>query len=185
VAAAIDRRHARAARVTSRLAGPVLAGLALLAGCASTPNEPAAPASQGPDPSVGSFSMDLTLGGGYKFSQIGYDVSGNGFHKTGTVDVAASTTVSTVVGGIPLGTGYKLQLTAQDTAHKLTPCVGSATFSITGGGTIAVPVHLTCHEAPPASTTAVPVPRWATAVLGGLLFGLGIAGARRRPRAAR
>jgi hypothetical protein len=176
-----------------RARAALFAGLAIVAscaascasGCASTPNEPP-PSGQGADPNVGSFSMQLTAGGGYRFGQVSYDVSGNGFHKAGSIDVAASATLSTVVGGIPFGTGYKLQLTTLDAAHALTPCTGSATFDITGAATTAVPVHLTCHEVPKATAVAaVPVPRWATAALAGLLLAMGATGARRRTRARR
>jgi hypothetical protein len=172
------------ARVTLLAGLALVIGLASLAGCAATPNDPA-PSSQSTDPNVGSISMDLTVGGGYKFAQVSYDVSGNGFHKAASIDVSASATLATVVGGIPFGTGYKLQLNAQDTAHALTPCVGSATFDIASAATTTVPVHLTCHQVPQTTAAAVPVPRWATAALAGLLLALGASGARRRGRAAR
>jgi len=116
---------------------------------------------------------------------IGKVISGNGFHRAGTVNVAASTTVASVIGGIPFGTGYQLQLTMQDVDHKLTPCTGSSTFAITSTGTIPVPVHLTCHEVPVAPPVAVPVPRWASVAFAALLVGVGsLALRRRRDRAA-
>jgi hypothetical protein len=160
------------------LRGALLGVLALCAGCAPTSDEPP-PSGQVADPNVGSFSVQLTAGGGFHFNEFSYVVSGNGFHKADSIDVQASATLSAVVGGIPIGTGYELQLTAQDAAHALTPCVGWATFNITGDTTTAVPVHLTCHEAP---KTPVPVPRWATAALAGLLLAIGMTGTRRRAR---
>jgi hypothetical protein len=162
----------------------LLAGVALLASCESSPNGSGAEPG-GADPDVGSFSMQLKVGGSFHFSQVNYTVSRSGFQKTGSVDVSGSSTVATVIGGIPLGTGYALQLTAQDTDHKLMPCAGSATFSLTSAATVAVPVDLVCHEVPKTTTAIVPVPRWATIALAGLLLAFGIFGWRRRDRAAR
>jgi len=167
-----------------------VATLLVLASCDPPPQStgpgtgaPVVPPAGGGD--VGSFSVSLTVGGAFRFDSFSYDVSGNGFHRAGTVNVAASTTVASVIGGIPFGTGYQLQLTMQDVDHKLTPCTGSSTFAITSTGTIPVPVHLTCHEVPVAPPVAVPVPRWASVAFAALLVGVGsLALRRRRDRAA-
>ena len=74
-----------------RARAALFAGLALWASCAAAPNEPSS--SEGTDPGVGSFSVELTAGGGFRFSQLSYDVRGNGFHKAAALDVAASTTL--------------------------------------------------------------------------------------------
>ena len=50
------------------------------------------------------------------------------FSKTGNVDVSGSTTVSTLVGGIPAGAGYAITLSA--TTDGTTSCAGSATFNV-------------------------------------------------------
>ena len=81
-----------------------------------------------------------------------------------------------------LGSGYVLQLTAQDVDHKLAPCTGMATFDIPRAATVPVPVHLSCHELV-ASSQPVPVPRWATLMVAALLLTLGMR-ALRRPRRA-
>jgi hypothetical protein len=81
-----------------------------------------------------------------------------------------------------VGTGYLVRLTAQDTAHKLTGCAGSASFDIQGATTVPVPVHLICHEVPAAAPTAVPVPRWATFMITALLLSLGALAVRRDRR---
>jgi hypothetical protein len=172
--------------MSARLWRACVAGLVLLAGCEAAPDGAAeAPGARGQIPgdqaggaNVGSFSMSLTIGGGYRFAEVRYDVSGNGFHKAGTIDAVDSTTVSAIVDGIPFGTGYLLQLTAQDVDHKLAPCTGSAMFDVTSPATVPVPVHLACHQLPQVQT--VPVPRWATFVLAGALLALGAAGSRRR-----
>ena len=129
--------------------------------------------------------MSLTLGGGLQINEVSYDVSGNGFHETGVLNVASSTSLSVVIGPIPVGSAYLVQLTAQDAAHKLTGCAGSAAFDIRAGVTVQVPVHLTCHEVPAAAPAAVPVPRWATLIITALLLSLGAAAVRRRDQLGR
>ncbi len=154
--------------------GALVAGLFLAACESQTAKVANPPPSSGAE--VGEFSLNLTLGTGYKFNEVGYDVSGNGFHKAATIDVAGSTTVSTIVGGIPYGSNYLLKLTAQEVDHKLTLCTGTATFSINSATTVPVPVHLTCRE----TSTGVPVPPWASVMLGALLLAAGAFAVRRR-----
>jgi hypothetical protein len=157
----------------------------LLAGCegagADTVSDPGATVMPGTagGGDVGSISAQLTLGGGFRFSDVGYDISGNGFHRTGSINVAASTTVSFVIAAIPLGTGYTLQLTAHDVDHKLASCAGAAPFDLRSAQVVDVPVRLSCHELAPAAQ-AVPVPRWAGALAGALLLVIGARAARRR-----
>jgi hypothetical protein len=129
--------------------------------------------------------MQLMLPSGFRFDSVSYDISGNGFHRAASVDVSASSTFSTVVGGIPLGHGYLAQLTTQDVEHRLTPCVGSAPFDVTSAATVAVPVHLTCSEVPKAPVASVPVPRGASYLLAGLLLLAGTFACRRLPSTPR
>ncbi len=165
--------------------GLFLAGIGLAA-C-----EPAPPSGGVPSPAantaVGSISFKLTIGSGsdgYTFNQISYDLSGNGFHRNAVVDVSKSTSFATVVSGIPFGKGYVLALSAQDVAHKLTPCQGSATFDVATASTVPVAVDLTCHEVSPTTPMpAVPVPRPAIYALGALLLVLGATRVRRASRA--
>jgi hypothetical protein len=170
-----------------------VAVLALLAGCDGMPDGSAADPGQpggvsavpetpgGGD--VGTFSMNLTVGGGFRFEQVSYDVSGNGFHKADTINVAASSAVSIIVGGVPFGTGYTVKLTTRDVAQKLSPCTGTATFDIPSAALVQVPVHLSCHEVPVvAAPQAAPVPRWAVLIMAGLLLSVGAQAASRRRR---
>ena len=105
-----------------------LGGALLVGGCQPPPG---ASAAGDPAPSAGgdtgSVALALTLPPAIQFASISYDLSGNGFHKASSIDVSKSSTFSTIVSGIPLGTGYTAELTAQDSAHKLTGCAGSAT----------------------------------------------------------
>ncbi|HVZ74969.1 MAG TPA: PKD domain-containing protein, partial [Polyangia bacterium] len=150
-----------------------LAALCAVAACAPTPG-----ANGGSSDEVGTVSLGLTLGGGFKITSIHYDISGNGFHKANDVSVASSAAVNVVVGGIPVGTGYTAKLSFTDADHKLMPCSGSAPFSITSAATIAVPVHLACQTATPLPVPTVPVPRVAILALGVLLLALGCRRAR-------
>jgi len=172
-------------RMISRIGSGLLLGMVLIGGCQSADNQtPGAGDNAGASTQVGSVSMELTVGGDYQFGQVSYDISGNGFHKSGAIDVSGSTTLSTVISGIPFGNGYTLQLTAQDVDQKLTPCTGEATFDVSSATTVAVPVHLTCREiaAPPPPAPSVPVPAWATCLLGGLFLVVGARLTRRTGR---
>lgn len=149
-------------------------------GQGTAPIDPGTPGDLG----VGSFSMNLTLAGGYRFDKVSYDVSNsNGYHQSGAIDVAASSAVSVVIGGVPFGTNYDLKLTAQDVEHKLAPCMGAAVFDVPNATTVVVPVRLSCHELTPAPAAPVPVPRWAPPMIASLLLTLGMQAVRRRGRA--
>lgn len=160
--------------------GTLLVGLLALAGCQQPPDgAQAIPPDPRGEPNVGSFSMQLTVGVAYRFNEVSYDVSGNGFHKTGSINVAASNTVSTIIGGVPFGAGYLLKVTTQDVDHKLTPCTGSASFDIASAAIVPVAVNLSCREVPKVAA-AVPVPRWASFVLAALLLAVGALAVRQR-----
>lgn len=158
----------------------LVAGLLALASCQPPPDRAAAiPPDPPGETNVGSFSMSLTVGVAYRFREVSYDVSGNGFQKTGSINVDASNTVSAIIGGVPFGTGYLVKVTTQDVDHKLTPCVGSASFDIASAAITPVPVNLSCREVPQVAA-AVPVPRWASFVLAALLLAVGALTVRQR-----
>jgi hypothetical protein len=166
------------------LIGLFVAGLGF---AACEPPQPSGGGSTSATAAVGSVSFKLTIGSGsdsYTFNQVSYDLSGNGFHRDAVVDVSKSTSFSTVVSGIPFGKGYVLALSAQDVAHKLTPCQGSSTFDVTTASTVPVAVDLACHEVSPAPPPpAVPVPRPAIYALAALLLVLGATRVRRASQA--
>lgn len=159
--------------------GTLVAGGVGLVACQPPPGPNAAPAAATPaaDANIGSVSLELTVAGTYQFNQMSYEISGNGFDKAATVDVTNSSTFSTVVSGVPFGTGYTGTLKAKDVGVKLMTCQGSATFDVTAAATTSVPIHMTCHET--VNPPSVPVPRPAVYALGGLLLALGALRVRR------
>jgi hypothetical protein len=105
--------------------------------------------------STGSIGAQLQIGGDLTISSANYLITGpNGFMVTGPVDLSHSSELAFTVGGIPAGSGYSLILTATAT-DGVTTCAGSATFSVTAGGTTQVMVHLDCHQ--PSATGTVSV----------------------------
>ena len=93
-------------------------------------------------------SVDLALvTGGVTLASVSYTITGsNAFSKTGTINVAASATLSTVIGGLPAGKGFTIALSATST-DGATTCGGSATFDVTAGLVATVTVALDCHQA--------------------------------------
>jgi hypothetical protein len=147
-----------------------------IASCQSPLPSDATTTGPAPGGDVGSISFELALGGGFLIDSVSYDLSGNGFHRADTVDVSQSATFSTLVSGIPVGTGYTATLTAQDVAHKLTACTGSTTFAVSSATTVPVSVHMTCQTVKtttPPPPPSVPVPRSAGYALAALLLVLG------------
>jgi hypothetical protein len=172
----------RARRLLLPIRWALLAGALGVVACQPQPGAPAADPGAAPVPAgLGSVTFELTIGGVFQFDQVSYDISGNGFHEAADLNVADSTAVSAVVSGIPSGAGYTVKLTAQDTAHRLTPCTGMSTFDVTSSATVPVPVHLTCRALSQV-VASVPVPRSATVALALVLLALGAAHMRPDPR---
>src|SRR5262245_43609941 len=82
---------------------------------------------------AGAINLGLQVGGGVQLDAVAFDVSGNGFHKTGSLPVAGSSTVAGRIDGIPPGVGFLLALSATDARDPRTRCQGSATFDIRAG----------------------------------------------------
>jgi PKD domain len=117
-----------------------LGACALVNGCSSTQT-----ASTGKDvENTGSIGLNLALPGGVTVNAVQYTITGNGFTKTGSIDVSGQATISGTIGGIPAGNGFTITLTATSTDGS-TNCLGSATFNVTGGTSTAVTVHLQCR----------------------------------------
>jgi hypothetical protein len=101
-----------------------------------------------------SGSVDLAiLQGGVTLTSVDYTITGpNGFSTSGTINVASSSTISAIIGGLPAGSGFTITLSATGGA---TTCGGSATFNVTAGAVAKVNVTLDCHQ--PATTGSVAV----------------------------
>src|SRR5262249_23524758 len=129
-------------RLTAKLlvAAAPLVGLLSLA-CANRGVNP----DPGATEELGSVGVALQLAPGNTVNVVSYQITGpQGFTRAGTLDVSQSSTLSAVVGGLPAGSGYSIALNAVST--NSTSCMGSAGFAVVARQTVAVSVHLTCHE---------------------------------------
>ncbi|HEY3592452.1 MAG TPA: hypothetical protein VGL13_01200, partial [Polyangiaceae bacterium] len=78
--------------------------------------------------SAGSVGLSLQLTPGTTLASVSYAITGpGGFSKSGTIDVSSSTTISSVIGGLPAGNGYSITLSATST-DGVTTCSGTGTF---------------------------------------------------------
>jgi hypothetical protein len=119
-----------------------LATAALAVGC----SDGTVPGTGSPVAGAGQLQVALQLSNGATVSSASYVITGpGGFTKSGSLNVANSASISGVIGGLPAGSGYSISLTATST-DGATSCGGSASFSVTAGGTTTVTVHLSCHQ---------------------------------------
>jgi hypothetical protein len=96
---------------------------------------------------VGSVGVALSIGDGETLQSVTYTITGpNGFSKTGTIDVSNASTLSALIGGLPVGSGYSIAINATSADGSAT-CNGSASFSVTAQSTTPVTVHVSCHVA--------------------------------------
>lgn len=100
------------------------------------------PLGHGGEEQSGSLGLNLEAAPGVTLNAVSYTITGNGFSKSGTIDTSGAPTVSGTIGGIPAGKGYTISLSATS-VQSGTSFSGSATFTVTGGGTTAVTIHLT------------------------------------------
>jgi len=112
-----------------------LGASATLHGCASEPL-----GSDGVE-QTGSLGLNLEVAPGVTLNSVTYTITGNGFSKSGSIDVSGSSAISGTIGGIPAGNGYTLTLTATS-AEGGASFTGSAKFNVTAGKTTAVTIHL-------------------------------------------
>ncbi|MFT3927019.1 MAG: sulfatase-like hydrolase/transferase [Myxococcales bacterium] len=108
-----------------------------LAGCAS---EPSSDGSEDGE-QVGSLDLNLDVAPGVTINTVNYSITGNGFTKSGTINVSGAPTISANIGGIPAGTGYSITLTASSTQGNAS-FTGSASFDVSAGGIASVKVSL-------------------------------------------
>ncbi len=104
-------------------------------GCSSEP------LSNPGDEQVGAIGLNLDAAPGVTVNAVTYTITGNGFNKTGSIDVSGSASISGTIGGIPAGKGYTITLTAKSTDGAT--FTGSASFDVTAGKTTTVTIHLT------------------------------------------
>jgi RHS repeat-associated protein len=106
-------------------------------------------------PESGSGKLSLQVAG-TKLRNVSYRVTGpKGFSKTGSIDAANGAQDSTVIDGIPAGTGYNVALKAAEPTQTSGPCASSTDFDVTARQTTAVQVRLTCQAVPMTGSVLV------------------------------
>ncbi len=94
---------------------------------------------------TGTLELSLELPEGSNIHTVHYAITGNGISLEDDIAVTgAVTVVKALVGGIPAGTDYNIELTA--TADDGATCVGSAVFSIVAELPTFVSILLQCTE---------------------------------------
>jgi hypothetical protein len=93
----------------------------------------------------GSLHEGLQVSANAWVTSATYTLTGpSGFVSAGTVAVGDSADVSVVLGGLPVGTGYELSVSAT-ASDNLTVCDGIKTFDVTdGNASVTEVVHLDC-----------------------------------------
>ena len=118
-------------------------GYTSLTACSGVQGTPAPESNE----SSGTADFALQLAGGQTVNSASYTIVGpNGFTKAGTIDLSSATKLSATIGGLPAGSGYSINLTANTTDGSLT-CGGSASFNVAARSTVQVNVPLSCKEA--------------------------------------
>ncbi|HXJ21890.1 MAG TPA: hypothetical protein VMT03_16820 [Polyangia bacterium] len=165
---------------SNALAATALAlGVAAASGCADQ-RAPGTPA-----PTAGSIQLALTIPPSVQIGTVTYQITRGTYSQSGSIDVSHTSVITGVVGGIPIGTGYQLALSASDPSGKLTGCSGTASFDVSGGMATNVPIDVVCHVTPtppPPPPPSVPIPYPAVVVLAGALLGAGLGGGGRSRR---
>jgi hypothetical protein len=175
------------ARFTSSMRRTTLAAVALAAvvgGCSNqAPTSERGPVGAPAPSTMGAIDIGLAVPPKFQVATINYQIANTstGYNRSGTLDVSKTAVISSVVGGIPAGTGYKVALTATDTGQKFTGCSGSSSLvNVVGGTTTPVSVAVDCHLPQANLTPTVPVPTSAVALLAlALLAAGGLAAGRR------
>jgi hypothetical protein len=96
-----------------------------------------------PDGAPGVGGQALVLSPGVTVSTATYTISGpNAFASAGSVPVGSSPDLSIVLGGLPIGVGYEMDVLAT-ASDGVTTCEATVPFDVTGPSTT-VSVHLVC-----------------------------------------
>jgi hypothetical protein len=143
----------------------------------------AATSAAAPGSNAGSIQIALQVPPSVQLGTFSYQITRGAYSQSGAIDVSHAATVNGVIGGIPVGTGYALALSASDPSGKLTGCSGTANFDVSAGVVTSVPIDVVCHLAPTTPPPpSVPIPYPAVVVLAGALLGAGLGGSGRSRR---
>ena len=98
------------------------------------------------DVDVGSIQLAVVVGPNVALEQVHYSLGGNGIApRTGDIAVTAiGATPSVLVGGVPAGVGYLVELTSAAT-DGVTTCSGHALVDVIANATSGVNVVLLCR----------------------------------------
>lgn len=119
-------------------------GAAAACGSSSTESGPDTSASS---ENVGSLGLQLQTASGATLGSFNYVITGpGGFSRSDAVNIAGSNSLSTLIGGLPVGSGFTVAITASSVDGALA-CTGSAGFSVLARATSVASVHLQCREA--------------------------------------
>src|SRR5450432_3359333 len=120
-----------------------VSGTAALAGCNGAGLEGASNGTGAGD--VGSVALALQAAPGITVNTFSYSLTGP-TSRTGSINVANSTTVSTLLSAISAGAGYAVSLTGTATDGTTTCSGASGTFSVSAATTTPVTVAITCKR---------------------------------------
>jgi len=138
-AAAMKGRDVHVRRARAYL--PAVVWLVLSAGACGDP----------PDATVvatGSVALTLQGSRGIHIEAVDYAIDRDDYHRSGSLSVGASGTLSAIISPVPAGAGYQLSLSASNVAGE-TPrvhCAGATAFDVSAGTTTAAMVNLRCLE---------------------------------------
>jgi hypothetical protein len=122
----------------------LVSGACLTSGCSSS--HEATPESASGE-HAGAIGLELGVAGGIVLDSVSFTILGpNDYSKSGTIDLSAATQLSATIGGIPVGNGYTISLSAT-ASDGSTSCAGSAAFNVVARVTSPVAVALRCHQA--------------------------------------
>jgi hypothetical protein len=107
-----------------------------------------------PSSGLGRVGLTLSLPDGLALTSLNWAVtnSATSFSENGSVGLGDAQSIEFVVGNLPKGSGYAIQVSATDSEGD--PCSGTGTFAITAGGTSDLVLTVTCTLPPDAALPA-------------------------------
>lgn len=102
---------------------------------------------------AGSVGLSLTVAQGLNITSLSYTIVGTGFSASGTAAIGDAQSAEFVVGGIPAGSGYTIQISGVDSDND--PCSSASTpFSITAGAVTYIVLSVVCSTPTDATIPA-------------------------------